>query len=285
MALDDHVRFAVGVPNVGPYADPEAQLALSTAAEGAGWDGYFLWDHILYPEDWPVLDPWVALSAIAARTNRLVLGLLVAGLARALPWEVAKRAASLDRLSGGRLILGAGLGSRPEEFTAFGQPADPRGRAERLDEALEVIDGLWSGAPYSFQGKHFTIASPPMHPVPLQRPRIPIWVGGRWPNRPPFRRAARWDGVVPTHASYGKGKTMPPDDLRELVAFVQRQRGGDRSFDVALEGRTPEGAEGWRVVEPYRAAGLTWWIEALGWWRGDVSTALGRVRSGPPSVS
>jgi alkanesulfonate monooxygenase SsuD/methylene tetrahydromethanopterin reductase-like flavin-dependent oxidoreductase (luciferase family) len=275
------VRYAVDLPNVGPFADPALLCRFAVAAEDSGWDGFFLWDHLLYSDDWPVVDPWVTLAAIATRTVRLRLGLCVAGLARQLPWEVAKRAVTIDQLSGGRFVLGVGLGSRPDEYTAFGQSANESLRAERLDEALDVITSSWSGKSFSHDGRHFQVAAPAMIPVPLQRPRIPIWVGGRWPNRAPFRRAARFEGVFPIHASYGSGETMPPGELRQVVDYVAAHR-ADTAFDVALEGRTSPGQQAAERIGEYVDAGLTWWVEALGWWRGDLSCARERVDAGPP---
>jgi len=126
-----------------------------------------------------------------------------------------------------------------------------------------------------------------MVPRPVQRPRIPIWCGGRWPSKPPFRRAARWDGVMPTHAGYGLGQTMPPDELRAVVKYTRQHRTADGPFDVILEGATDGAAPGRGAahVAPYLEAGLTWWIEALGWWRGSPQDALNRVRQGPPELT
>ncbi|MGD0742403.1 MAG: LLM class flavin-dependent oxidoreductase [Acidimicrobiales bacterium] len=275
------LKYAIDLPNVGPFADPKLLCQLAVAAEQAGWDGFFLWDHLLFADDWPVTDPWVTLAAIAVRTERIRLGLCVALLARQLPWEVAKRAVALDRLSDGRFTLGVGLGSRLEEYTAFGQSPDDRSRAERLDEALDIVTAAWTGEAFTHEGRHFQVEAPPMTPVPLQRPRIPIWVGGRWPNRAPFRRAARFDGVFPIHASYPSGETMPPSELAAIVDYVAAHRDG-ASFDVSLEGATAAGADETGRIDAYAGAGLTWWVEALGWWRGDVSDARARVAAGPP---
>jgi alkanesulfonate monooxygenase SsuD/methylene tetrahydromethanopterin reductase-like flavin-dependent oxidoreductase (luciferase family) len=275
------LHYAIDLPNVGPFADPVLLCDLAVATEDAGWDGFFLWDHLLYADDWPVVDPWVTLAAIAAKTERIRLGLCVALLARQLPWEVAKRAVAIDHLAGGRFVLGVGLGSRTEEYTAFGQSPDDGERAERLDEALDIVTAAWSGQSFSHEGKHFHVAAPPMSPVPLQRPRIPIWVGGKWPNRAPFRRAARFDGVFPIHKSFGSGETMPASELRRVVEYVAAHRNGT-PFDVALEGRTgPNDGDAARVDE-YARVGLTWWVEALGWWRGEVSGARQRIKAGPP---
>ena len=275
-------HFAIGLPNVGPFGDATAIAELARLAEESGWEGFFVWDHLLYREaQWPVADPWVGLAAACMVTQRLRLGVLVAGLARRRPWNVAKTVSTLDHLSGGRLVLGAGLGSIPEEYDSFGESADPAQRAERLDEALDIVAGLQSGEEVSVEGKHYRVNSVRMLPEPIQRPRVPIWIGGVWPNRAPFRRAARWDGVVPTHIDYGKGQTMPPNALREIVSYVREHHVGDRSFDVALEGRTTgTEADQDRVVQ-YADAGLTWWIEALGWWRGDLDDARRRIEAGP----
>ena len=281
------VRFAAGIPNVGPFGDPQLLTDLAVAAEDSGWDGFFIWDHLLYRDQrWPVADPTVVIAAVAARTSRVRFGVLLNQLARRRVGKVARESVTLDRLSGGRLILGAGLGSVPEEFTAFGEPGDLRERAARLDETLQVLTELWRGEPVTFHGEHLTVTGVRMLPPSLQQPRIPIWCGGRWPNKAPFRRAARWDGVMPTHAGYGLGQTMPPDELHAVVQYTRQHRTGDAPFDVILEGRTDCAApdRGAGHMAPYLEAGLTWWIEALGWWRGTPADAMARVRQGPPVV-
>ncbi len=279
---------AVGVPNVGPFGDPRLLVELAVAAEEHGWDGFFVWDHQLWPDpDWPVADPVVVISAIAARTVRVRIGILVNVLARRRAGKVARESVTLDWLSGGRLVFGAGLGASAGEFTAFGESGDAKERAARLDESLQVIDGLWRGAPVTVQGEYLTALDVTMRPRPVQQPRIPVWVGGRWPNQAPFRRAARWDGVMPTHRDYGLGETMPPDELRVVLRYTREQRGTDDRFDVALEGRTDGAApdRGARHLAPYLDAGLTWWIEALGWWRGTPGDAMTRIRQGPPALT
>lgn len=279
-------RCAAGVPNVGPFSDPVLLVDLAVAAEEHGWDGFFLWDHLLWRDpQWPTADPVVVISAVAARTTRITTGILVNVLPRRHPGKVAKEAATMDVLSGGRLIVGAGLGSLATECTAFGQSGDPAERAARLDESLALIDALWRGEPVTFHGEHLAADEVMMLPRPVQQPRIPIWCGGRWPNKAPFRRAARWDGVMPTHVRYGNGETMPPQELRAVVEYVRAHRASGEPFEVALEGRTDGTASdrGAADVVPYAAAGLTWWIEALGWWRGGPADALARVRQGPPA--
>jgi len=280
-----NLSCAIGVPNVGTFGDPAVLVELAVAAEEHGWDGFFVWDHLLYWDpQWAVADPVVAIAAVAARTARVRLGILVNALARRRVGKVARESVTLDQLSQGRLVFGAGLGSRAEEFTAFGEPGGAKERAARLDESLELLDALWTGEPVTFHGEHLTATEVTMLPRPVQQPRIPVWCGGRWPNKAPFRRAARWDGVMPTHTGYGLGQTMPPDDLRAVVRYTLEHRSTGGPFEVALEGRTdgttPD--RGGRHVIPYAEAGLTWWIEALGWWRGTPEDALARVRQGPP---
>ena len=278
-------RCAVGAPNVGAFGDPKLLVSMAVAAEDAGWDGFFLWDHLLWRDpQWHVADPVVVISAVAARTGRIRIAIMVNLLARRRAAKVAREAVTLDVLSGGRLIVGAGLGSVPAEFTAFGESADPRVRAARLDEALHLMDALWSGQPVTFHGEHVTATDVTMLPRPVQRPRIPVWCGGRWPHKPPFRRAARWDGVMPTHTDYGLGETMPPAQLRAAIQYTCQHRAAAGPFDVALEGRTDGAAadRGAGHVQPYVSVGLTWWIEAVGWWRGTSDDAMARIRQGPP---
>ena len=156
-------------------------------------------------------------------------------------------------------------------------------RAARLDESLHLLDAFWTGQPVTFHGEYLTAAGVTMLPRPVQRPRIPVWCGGRWPNKRPFRRAARWDGVMPIHTGYGLGETMPPAELRAVVAYTREHRTGAGPFDVALEGRTDGSAadRGGQLVASYARAGLTWWVEALGWWRGHPAEAMSRIRQGP----
>ncbi len=285
--MADRPRYAVGAPNVGSFGDPRLLVDLAVAAEEAGWDGFFLWDHLLWREPGGhVADPTVVISAVAARTERIRIAIMVNLLARRRPAKVARETVTLDVLTAGRLIVGAGLGSLDAEFTAFGESADPRVRAARLDESLHLLDAFWTGRPVTFQGEYLTATDVLMLPRPVQRPRIPVWCGGRWPHKAPFRRAARWDGIMPTHADYGLGETMPPDELAAVIRYTQEHRTAEGPFDVALEGRTDGAAadRGGRRVAPYVRAGLTWWIEALGWWRGTPADAIARVRQGPPDV-
>jgi alkanesulfonate monooxygenase SsuD/methylene tetrahydromethanopterin reductase-like flavin-dependent oxidoreductase (luciferase family) len=282
------VQSAVGLPNVGEYGDPELLVQLARDAEAAGWAGAFVWDHVAYREPgWPVADPYMTVAAIAASTERIRVGVLVSAFARRRPTKLARELATLDVLSGGRLVVGAGLGSQPEqEFELFGEDADARVRAQKLDEGLEIVDGLWTGAAYTFTGAHHQVGTTGFLPRPVQRPRPPIWIAGRWPATRPFRRAARWDGVFPTFADTPRDRTPDPSQLAEVVAYTRAQRteaGIDPQapFDVVLEG-TSEGPDP-ELVRPYAEVGLTWWIEKLGWFRGTLPEMRARIAGGPPA--
>jgi alkanesulfonate monooxygenase SsuD/methylene tetrahydromethanopterin reductase-like flavin-dependent oxidoreductase (luciferase family) len=276
------VRCAVGLPNLGDYGNPVLLAELARQAEDAGWDGVFLWDHVVYREPgWPAADPWVTAGAIAATTKRVRLGVLVTPLARRRPWKVARETASLDVLSEGRLVVGAGLGARGDaEFAAFGDEADPRVRAERLDEGLDILTGLWSGEPFSYEGRHHRIEETIFLPRPVQRPRPPVWIAGKWPRRPAFRRAARYDGMFPVFEEVGDAEMPPPARLAEAVRYTREHRQTDDPFDVVIEGQS-EGPDPERVAA-YEAVGLTWWIEKLGWFRGPVDATRKRIERGPP---
>jgi len=209
------MRFALYVEITGLLGYPQTLARLAREAEAAGWDGFFIWD--IFGGDSaapaPVVDPWIALAAIAATTERIRFGTMVTPLPRRRPWKLAREAVSLDHLSGGRLILGVGIGAMPEEFARFGDEPDPRKRAEMLDEGLEVLTGLWSGEPFSFHGRYYWVEEATLLPRPVQQPRIPIWVAGIWPHKPPFRRAARKGISRPTRSvrwSASSSHSVPP---------------------------------------------------------------------------
>jgi alkanesulfonate monooxygenase SsuD/methylene tetrahydromethanopterin reductase-like flavin-dependent oxidoreductase (luciferase family) len=261
--------------------------ALAAEAEAAGWDGFFVWDHMVFDRRLrlPVADPWVLLAAVALATERLRLGPMVTPLARRRPWKVARETVTLDHLSGGRLILGVGLGTpAADEYGAFGEPTSARERAAMLDEALEVLTLLWSGETVSFHGEHYRLDEVAFLPTPVQRPRIPIFVAGAWPRRAPLRRAARFDGIVPLKVADGDLQPLTAGDLGELLAIVRAHRASGAPLEVMVGGETPGGdpAAALALVEPLAAAGMTWWTESLEPRRGDLEAMRERVRQGPP---
>ena len=278
------MQFGVFVPNVGEFADCRRLVDLAQAAEGAGWDGFFIWDTLLMDLEasLEIVDPWIALAAIAAATTRLRIGPLVTPLARRRPWKVARETATLDRLSDGRLVFGAGTGGPPDaDFQAFGEDPDARARAAALDHGLEVLTRLWTGEPTQVVDGPDGLTIPGFRPTPVQRPRPPVWVGASGPTRPPRRRAARWDGVFP---QLPDGATLPPGALAELVAYVAEQRGSLDNFDVVISGGTPPDPEAAQAsLEPHVRAGMTWWLEeASPIVDRSVSDLRERIVAGPP---
>lgn len=283
------MRHAIIVPNFGEYADPLLDADLAREAEGAGWDGFFVWDHILVDRDWTVdiADPWIQLAAIASATRRIRLGPMVTPLPRRHPWVVARQAVTLDRLSAGRLILGVGLGFPPDaEFEAFGEKPDIRVRAEKLDEGLAILAGLWSGEPFAFEGRHYHLREMTFLPRPIQSPRIPIWVAAVWPNRGPLRRAARWDGAAPIRLGNDPDSaSLTPDEVAEIRGLIDADRpAGAGTCDILVMAESPGGDPdlAGATVERYGQSGATWWAESLSPMRGPVEASHARILAGPP---
>jgi alkanesulfonate monooxygenase SsuD/methylene tetrahydromethanopterin reductase-like flavin-dependent oxidoreductase (luciferase family) len=286
------MKYGIDVPNFGPLGQARILADLAADAEKAGWDGFFIWDHIARKREFrDVADPWIALSAIAMQTNRVQIGALVTPLARRRPWKVARETATLDQLSNGRLIFGAGLGSvggGQVEWENLGEETDLKRRGQMLDEGLAVLAGLWSGQPFSYEGQHFRVKDTEFLPTPLQQPRIPVWIAGMWPHTVPFKRAVRWDGVFPIF----EGDVLP--QFKALADFLDAIRDDDRPFDVVATGKTPgsDPSQGAEIVSAYEAYGTTWWLEDLeptyfgDDWKSTwtVDTIRERVLQGPPKT-
>jgi alkanesulfonate monooxygenase SsuD/methylene tetrahydromethanopterin reductase-like flavin-dependent oxidoreductase (luciferase family) len=242
------VRHAIFVAPFDELADPRLLAQLAARAEELGWDGFFLWDHIVYSAPTrAVLDPWIAMSAIAATTERVRIGPLVTPLSRRRMHKLARETVTLDLLSGGRLTLGVGLGSdRHGELSPFGEVVDARERATLLDEGLLRLVAYWGGE---------------FEPRPVQRPRIPIWAAARWPHRRPVRRSANWDGLFPVD--------LPgPEALAELRDEVLALRDPDAGpFDFVVTNRP--GTD----PAPWEAAGATWCLTGF-----DAQPRLAAVR-------
>jgi alkanesulfonate monooxygenase SsuD/methylene tetrahydromethanopterin reductase-like flavin-dependent oxidoreductase (luciferase family) len=267
----------MSLPCFGRGVDAAVVAAWAVAAERAGWDGFFLWDHLFAFEPGPVetVDPWIALTAAACATTTIRLGTLVTPLPRRRPIVVARQTVTLDRLSGGRLTLGVGTGAFPFEFEYCGDEADHRTRGEMLDEHLALLDRLWTGEPVHHEGRHYRTAGPDWsaicYPPPLQRPRIPVWVGGTWPGSKPFVRAARWDGVVPMRTD-GRWEVSDTAAVAERMRILRDEPG---PFDLAVPGES-DGTEPGRADRhaQHAEAGATWWIEAIHPWRDDLPAGL-----------
>jgi alkanesulfonate monooxygenase SsuD/methylene tetrahydromethanopterin reductase-like flavin-dependent oxidoreductase (luciferase family) len=295
------MQYGIYVQNFGEYGDPHNLIALALDAEQAGWDGFFIWDHILLyrRSDIPFVDAWVALAAVAARTERLRLGPVITPVARRRPWKLAREVVSLDHLSRGRTVLGVGLGAPPDaEFKCFGEDPNDRVRGRKLDEALSVLAGLCRGEPFTHHGEYFHVDDVKFVPRAIQTPSVPIWVAGFWPNRAPMRRAARWDGVFPLKsppvplvdlapgAAPWSALWLRPDELGEAVDYVREHRTTNGSFEVIASGGTPLGEKerGQDIVKSFEEVGATWWLEWLDEQRGTFAQMREHIRQGPPKI-
>jgi hypothetical protein len=275
------MRAGVILPSGGPREAAE----IARLAEEAGWDGFFVWEPVW---GW---DAWVSLATAAMVTERIRLGTMLSPLSRMRPWKLAGEAASVDHLSGGRVILSVGLGALDSGFVAFGEVTDRRTRAELLDEALDIVTGLWRGQPFNYEGKHYRVHEtsflPP--PPPVQHPRIPIWVVGAWGRERSMRRVLRYDGLLPNvFDADGKPREISPDDVKAMSSYVAERRAAPTPFDIVIEGETPAD-DPQRVadeVRPLVEAGMTWWLEAR--WNVSSPSVLDqlreRVSAGPPRI-
>lgn len=253
------MRHGLFLPIFDELSEPMRVARLAAEAEQAGWDGVFVWDHIAYRAPVRALaDPWVTLAAVACATERVRLGPMVTPLPRRRPVKLAREVATLDRLSGGRLVLGVGIGGDGSgELSATGEQLEDRVRGAMLDEGLEVLRAAWTGEPVTHRGEHYVVDGLSVLPTPVQPAGPPVWVAARWGNPRPLRRAARHDGVFPIGIE-------EPAQVAEIVATIGRGPG----FDVAVGG--PPGTD----QSGYEAAGATWWLTSL-----PITTTEADVRS------
>ncbi|HEY3955245.1 MAG TPA: LLM class flavin-dependent oxidoreductase [Streptosporangiaceae bacterium] len=264
-----------------PGGTATEQADLAVLAEQAGWDGIFIW------ETGYGVDPWALLAAVAVRTSRIRLGTMLTPLPWRRPWKLASQVATLDQLSGGRAILAVGLGACDAGMPRTGEVTDLRGRAERLDQGIDLIRELWAGG-RSYQSRHYTYAEGTVDLARAARPvqeRIPIWVVGAWPRPRSMLRVLRCDGVIPQYQLDGRDGT--PDDAAELRAWLAR-RGAGSGLDMIAEGETPAGdrAAAATAVGPWAEAGCTWWLETRWEMPHDSAERMAQVRdritAGPP---
>jgi alkanesulfonate monooxygenase SsuD/methylene tetrahydromethanopterin reductase-like flavin-dependent oxidoreductase (luciferase family) len=288
------MQYGVNLPIT---VDAQTLARLATEAEAVGWDGVFVWDCLSgnpdnEPDKQAIYDPWIALAAIALSTRRVRLGTMVTPLSRRRPWKVARETVTLDHLCQGRLILPVGLGAAGDwGFTKVGEEMDRKIRAERLDEGLAVLAGLWSGQPFHYEGSHYQVQEMTFVPPPVQQPRIPIWVVGAWPRPKSLRRALQWDGILPTKMlEDGSFAEMAPADIQELKTYSEQHRSQGAPFDIVVEGETPGSdlVAATDQLQPLVQAGVTWWIEAV--WatpetEGGVEGMNKRIQQGPPRLN
>jgi len=269
-----------------PYGDARTTANLAREAELAGWDAFFVWEPV-----WGV-DAWVCLAAAAMITEKIKLGTMLSPLSRMRPWKIASEAATLDNLSNGRVILSVGLGATDTGFVEFGEETDRKTRAELVDEGLDIITGLWRGQPFNYDGKHYHVKEikfyPP--PLPIQQPRIPIWVVGAWYRKKSMERVLKYDGLLPNKmGDDGKPGLAMPDDIRAMKKFIDENRTPAMPFDIVVEGVTlgNDRAQAASIVRPFADAGATWWVEAM--WdsldKPDGATLVrARIQHGPPRI-
>ncbi|MHA2212987.1 MAG: LLM class flavin-dependent oxidoreductase [Candidatus Thorarchaeota archaeon] len=271
------MQYGIYISNYVLNGDPRNFVKLAKEAEECNWDGFFMWDHI-NPETGfkkGVADPWIALSGIAAVTERIRIGTTVTPLPRRRPQKVARETASLDVLSNGRLILGVGLGG-PTDAEFECEDTSTRIRAEKLDESLDIITSLWSGEPYSFQGKHYKFDEVTFKPRPIQKPRIPIWCAGSWPLKKPFERAVKYDGVFPL----GHSGDLELSDYEDIGKFVAKHRTRKDPFDIVCMGVSTGDPKKDSWIDVCAEYGSTWYVEVI--WKGKMEDAVNVVQRGPP---
>jgi alkanesulfonate monooxygenase SsuD/methylene tetrahydromethanopterin reductase-like flavin-dependent oxidoreductase (luciferase family) len=288
------VKHALILPNGMVGADAGLMVEYATAAEEAGWDGFFPYDVLINPpppdiedqpwesvpgtaspEDKDFVDPWIVLAGIATRTEHIKLGTWITPLPRRQPWQVARDVATLDRLSSGRVIFGVGLGKRLD-YEKFGMPWDAKKMGQKYDEALEIIDRFWRGERFSFHGEHYTLDDVALLPTPLQKPRVPILVAGFWPNKKPFQRGARWDGIMPVFGVGPDSDRAPEDVLREMLTYYHSitDEPGDIFLPVDVPGASSE------YISICKELGATWlYTYPTSEWSGNMEE---RIREGPP---
>ncbi len=282
------MKYGLDLASAGAAGDPQSMGELAHIAEQSGWDGIFLEDYIIWQShpDVPTYDPWITLAAMALRTQRVRLGTMVTPVARRRPWKLAQELVTLDHLSNGRMILGVGLGDTGESissdfsFGRFGELMDAKRRAHMLDEGIEIITRVWRGEPFSFNGEFYKIHDVQILPRPIQQPRIPVWVGGGYPNRGPVARALRWDGSC---LYKQKGHWMQPEDVRHLRGCVIARRGTLDGYDITVGGgqRWEDEKKQRLYLESIASEGVTWWHEYIPPDSGDFEAQRRMIERGP----
>jgi alkanesulfonate monooxygenase SsuD/methylene tetrahydromethanopterin reductase-like flavin-dependent oxidoreductase (luciferase family) len=278
-----HMRFGLNLANFGYLGNVRTQLELALAAEAAGWDGFFLWDHVNFPGMGVHADPWITLGVIASQTDRLILGTAVTPVARRRPVKLAREILTLDALSSGRFVFGAGNGIFPDEFEKLGDEGDLRVRAQKLEEGLELMQALWTDEDVAFAGRHYAVDTRGFG-RPYAGRRIPIWIGATWPRRKPVARAASYDGIIPILDPFTEH--ISPKQVRELRSFIAELRDSDEAFDIVIPqmgGTGDVDADGARMQE-FADAGATWVLDAGFPGSEPLEDLIARVRRGPPRI-
>lgn len=278
------MRYAFNFPLFDHLSDERVLAKLAHEAEESGWDAVMVWDHVNLHHPGIAnggahAEPWIALALMAQRTESVLLGTCVTPVARRRPVKLAREILALHRLSGGRFMFGAGLGVGEDEFDDLGEERDLPTRGAMLDESLEIISAVLSGKPVEFAGQHYQIHSPTALD---QRAEVPIWLAGTWPNKKPFRRAARYDGIYAMKVGFADPLT--PQDVAAMAAYIQQHREANKLFNLAVGATTT----GDRARDRARAmaleeAGANWWLDGTLTSFEDLQALRVRLHAGPPA--
>lgn len=255
------MRYGLELPCGGEQVTADLLVELGARAERSGWDGVFFEDYLVYyrGDDPPTFDPWVVLTAVALSTRTVTLGTTVTGLLARDPAKLAREAVTLDHLSGGRVVLGVGLGDPADRGVGLvGEPPQHGASSgRRMDEGLELLLRLLAGDPVADD----VVFRPPS----LQRPRVPVWVGGSSQAGAVVRRAARADGVVPYKITdTSEWSDFTTEEVQALASTVRASRPDSTApFDIAVGGRRrlPDLDAERTSVDAAAAGGATWWLE------------------------
>lgn len=278
------MKFGIYAPNFGDtFGSPKLITELAVEAEKAGWDGFFLWDHVIYPDEGSpdLVDPIIALTSVAENTKKIKIGTIVTPLPRRRPWKLARETVTLDIISDGRFILGGGLGNR-SELGLMNEETSPRKMAEMAEEQIEILCGLWSGEEFSYEGKYYKLDKAKFLPRPVQKPRIKIWGAGTWPKKGPFRRAVKLDGVVPLSVDYSTPLT--PDDFRNMMEYMKKH-GLCEPYDIVeISFDATKSSEKKRSILEFQDAGVNWWLELVSDWNGSFDKIKDIITQGPSQI-
>jgi alkanesulfonate monooxygenase SsuD/methylene tetrahydromethanopterin reductase-like flavin-dependent oxidoreductase (luciferase family) len=275
------MKYGLFLANIDSHATGDTIVQLGVAADESGWDGVFLADHLHYNNVYRFIDPWIMLAGIAARTKHIKLSTWVTAVPRRQPWQLARDLASLDQLSGGRVILGAGIGAPPEDFTSYGQEYELKRLARRFDESLDILAGLWSENSFSYEGQIYSIDDVNLHPKPLQKPRIPVLIAGRWPAKKPIKRGARWDGIMPVPNDWPRPFSL--EEIRDCVETYKLSLESDELGEVVIM-HTKESAPLDDFIPFCQEIGVTWILFGLWPQEASVQQHMERIKQGPPRI-
>jgi alkanesulfonate monooxygenase SsuD/methylene tetrahydromethanopterin reductase-like flavin-dependent oxidoreductase (luciferase family) len=277
------MKYAINFANFDYLGDVKVLVELAVDAEQAGWDGVFLWDHVNlsfegFGSGGIHADPWIALGLIAARTESVLLGTAITPVARRRPTKLAREILTLYQLAGERLIFGAGAGIAPSEFDDLGDESDLKMRAEMLDEGLQLLQELWSGEDVDHQGKHYQAKSSTFIPGGAD---IPIWIAATWPNLKPFRRAAKYDGVLAVKHDFTTPLT--PGEVSDIAEYIGKHRDSDAPYNLSIGANTTDDSQADLAhAQALEAAGANWWLDGGNPGAESFESLRTRVRRGPP---